>query len=92
MAEWDPTPECDEDWYAHTIDVAFRGGKRYVTMPAELFLQKDESTDSGLAEMTDEDKEEGGLAARSSATSATRSARSGSSTPPTSRSSARRTT
>ena len=59
VAEWDPTPECDDDWYAHTIDVTFRGGKRYVTMPAELFLQKDDSTDSGMAEMTDEDKSEG---------------------------------
>ena len=59
VAEWDPTPECDEDWYAHTIDVAFKGDKRYVTMPAELFLQKDESTESGLAEMSDEDKAEG---------------------------------
>ena len=59
VAEWDPTPECDEDWYGHTIDVTFRGSKRYVTMPAELFLQKDDSTDSGLAEMTDEDKGEG---------------------------------
>ena len=59
VAEWDPTPECDEDWYGHTIDVTFRGGKRYVTMPAELFLQKDDSTESGLAEMTDEDKGEG---------------------------------
>ena len=59
VAEWDPTPECDEDWYGHTIDVTFRGNRRYVTMPAELFLQKDDSTDSGLAEMTDEDKGEG---------------------------------
>jgi len=35
--EWDPTPECSSDWYSHTIDVAVRGGRRYVTMPAELF-------------------------------------------------------
>ena len=21
VAEWDPTPECENDWYAHTIDV-----------------------------------------------------------------------
>ena len=59
MAEWDLTPECDEDWYAHTIDVKHSGGRRYVTMPAELFLQKDESTESGLVEMSDEDKAEG---------------------------------
>lgn len=59
VAEWDPTPECDEDWYGHTIDVTIRGQKRYVTIPAELFLQKDANTESGLAEMTDEDKEEG---------------------------------
>ena len=39
VAEWDLTPECTEDWYAHTIDVATRGGRRYVTLPAELFDQ-----------------------------------------------------
>ena len=59
VAEWDPTPECDEDWYAHTIDVTHRNGRRFVTMPIELFLQKDTSTESGMVEMTDEDKSEG---------------------------------
>jgi hypothetical protein len=59
VAEWDPTPECDQDWYGHTIDVTHRNGRRYVTMPAELFLQKDTNTASGMAEMTDEDKAEG---------------------------------
>ena len=37
LAEWDITPQCAEDWYAHTIDVATRGGRRYVTLPAEGF-------------------------------------------------------
>ena len=37
VAEWDLTPECTQDWYAHTIDVTHRGNKRYVTLPAELF-------------------------------------------------------
>jgi len=38
VAEWDLTPECSRDWYAHTIDVTHRGNKRYVTLPAELFV------------------------------------------------------
>jgi hypothetical protein len=59
VAEWDPTPECDEDWYGHTIDVTHRNGRRYVTMPAELFLQIDRNTPSGLSEMTGEDRQEG---------------------------------
>lgn len=37
LAEWDPTPQCTEDWYSHTIDVVMRNGRRYVTMPSELF-------------------------------------------------------
>jgi hypothetical protein len=36
LAEWDPTPECTQDWYAHTIDVTVRNGRRIVTMPNEL--------------------------------------------------------
>ena len=36
-AEWDLQPECHRDWYAHTIDVAIRNGRRYVTMPTETF-------------------------------------------------------
>jgi hypothetical protein len=36
MGDWDLTPECADDWYAHTIDVAIRNGHRYLTMPAEL--------------------------------------------------------
>lgn len=36
IARWDLTPQCPEDWYAHTIDVTHRGGRRYVTMPAEI--------------------------------------------------------
>ena len=59
VAEWDLTPECEEDWYAHTIDVTHRGDRRYVTMPAELFLQADAQSPSGLAEMSDEDKAAG---------------------------------
>lgn len=37
LGEWDLTPQCSEDWYSHTIDVVTRNGRRYVTMPAELF-------------------------------------------------------
>jgi hypothetical protein len=37
VAEWDLTPDCAEDWYSHTIDVAIRGNRRYVNMPTELF-------------------------------------------------------
>lgn len=59
VAEWDLTPECTEDWYAHTIDVTHRGGRRYVTMPAELFLQKDPESPSGMAEMSAEEKAAG---------------------------------
>jgi hypothetical protein len=39
VAEWDLTPECTEDWYAHTIDVAIRNERRYVTLPSEMFDQ-----------------------------------------------------
>jgi hypothetical protein len=59
VAEWDLTPECEQDWYAHTIDVTHRNGRRYVTMPAELFLQIDRTTRSGLAEMTGDDQKAG---------------------------------
>jgi hypothetical protein len=37
VAAWDLTPECSRDWYSHTVDVTHRDGRRYVTMPAELF-------------------------------------------------------
>ncbi len=59
VAEWDLTPECEEDWYAHTIDVTHRNGRRYVTMPAEMLLMVDSSSPSGLVEMTDDDKAAG---------------------------------
>lgn len=59
VAEWDLTPECEQDWYAHTIDVTHRNGRRYVTMPAEMFLQIDKQSPSGLAEMTGEDQAAG---------------------------------
>ena len=36
LAEWDPTPECSNDWYSHTIDVTTRNGRRIVTMPNEI--------------------------------------------------------
>ena len=36
LGEWDLTPECSGDWYAHTIDVTQRGDRRYVTMDAEI--------------------------------------------------------
>jgi hypothetical protein len=44
-AEWDLTPECEGDWYAHTIDVTTRGSRRYVTMPAELFVQGEQQAE-----------------------------------------------
>ena len=59
VAEWDLTPQCEEDWYAHTIDVTHRDGHRYVTMPAEMFLQLDKGSPSGMVEMSDDDKAEG---------------------------------
>ena len=37
LAEWDPTPECGEDWYGHTTYTVIRNGRRYVTIDAELF-------------------------------------------------------
>lgn len=37
LAEWDITPQCSGDWYAHTVDVATRGDRRYVTVDAEIF-------------------------------------------------------
>jgi hypothetical protein len=36
LAEWDATPECADDWYAHTIDVTTINGRRIVTLPVEL--------------------------------------------------------
>lgn len=59
VAEWDLTPECEDDWYAHTIDVTHAGGRRYVTMPAEMLLLVDKNTPTGLAEMTAEDQAAG---------------------------------
>jgi hypothetical protein len=59
VAEWDLTPECEQDWYAHTIDVTHRDGRRYVTMPAEMLLQLDNGSPSGIAEMSDDDKADG---------------------------------
>ena len=39
VADWDLTPECFPDWYSHTIDVTYRGKRRYVTLPSEMFDQ-----------------------------------------------------
>src|SRR3712207_8448976 len=36
LAEWDITPECEDDWYAHTLDATTVDGRRIVTMPVEL--------------------------------------------------------
>ena len=36
LGEWDPTPECENDWYSHTIDVTTVNGRRIVTLPVEL--------------------------------------------------------
>src|SRR3712207_9001349 len=30
LAEWDITPECEDDWYAHTLDVTTVDGRRIV--------------------------------------------------------------
>jgi hypothetical protein len=49
-AEWDLTPECGNDWYAHTVYTVIRNGRRYVTIDAELF-------DNGP--QSDEDKAQG---------------------------------
>jgi hypothetical protein len=45
LAEWDITPQCEEDWYSHTIAVATRDGRRYVTLPAEGFEGGEESSE-----------------------------------------------
>jgi len=37
VAEWDITPDCPEDWYAHTIQPVIRKGHRSVTVDAEIF-------------------------------------------------------
>ena len=50
VGEWDPTPQCRNDWYSHTIDVTTVKGRRIVTMPAELFdfgAQTDASEECG---------------------------------------------
>jgi hypothetical protein len=61
LAEWDLTPECDEDWYSHTIDVAVRNGRRFVTMPAEAFdsFGKQGKEDDPLTEHDDDDQGQG---------------------------------
>ena len=51
LAEWDLTPECETDWYSHTIDVTTRNGKRFVTMPVELI--------DFFGDQSDEDQGEG---------------------------------
>jgi hypothetical protein len=50
IARWDLSPECPEDWYAHTIDVRVQDGKRIVTMPSEML---------DLGEQLEEDQAEG---------------------------------
>jgi hypothetical protein len=55
LAEWDLTPQCERDWYSHTIDVTYRGGRRYVTMPAELFALDP----TVFGSPSEEDKKEG---------------------------------
>ena len=59
VAEWDLTPECPRDWYAHTIDVTHRNGRRYVTLPGELFLKLDRNAASGFEEQLAADQQEG---------------------------------
>lgn len=50
VARWDLTPDCYDDWYAHTIDIGYKGKRRYVTLPVEI-------NDGG--EMSDEEKAAG---------------------------------
>jgi hypothetical protein len=53
VSEWDPTPQCRNDWYSHTIDVTTWKGRRIVTMPAELFdfgAQTDASDECGTVQ------------------------------------------
>ena len=49
-AEWDLTPQCAEDWYAHTIDVVHRNGRRFVTLPTEGFDTFGEQSEEDQAE------------------------------------------
>jgi hypothetical protein len=52
VANWDITPQCRNDWYAHTIDVTTFKGRRIVTMPAEAFdfgAQADAGEECGTA-------------------------------------------
>ena len=53
-AEWDPTPECAEDWYGHTTFTAIRNGRRYVTIDAEIF-----GLNESFGEQSAEDKGQG---------------------------------
>ena len=55
LAEWDLTPQCERDWYSHTIDVTYRGNRRFVTMPAELFALDP----AVFGSPSEEDKKEG---------------------------------
>ena len=43
LAQWDLTPECERDWYTHTIDTTVQNRHRYVTLDAELFDNGDQS-------------------------------------------------
>ena len=50
LGEWDITPECENDWYAHTIDVTTVEGRRIVTMPVELIDFFGEQSEADKAE------------------------------------------
>ncbi|HEV2999188.1 MAG TPA: hypothetical protein VGW75_00510 [Solirubrobacteraceae bacterium] len=50
VAEWDVTPECADDWYAHTIDVTTYKGRRIVTLPVELIDFFGDQSDSDQAQ------------------------------------------
>jgi hypothetical protein len=54
LAEWDPTPECAEDWYGHTTFTTVRNGRRFVTIDAEVFGGNGE-----FGEQSAEDQAEG---------------------------------
>lgn len=54
LAEWDLTPQCSEDWYSHTADVATVRRRRIVTIDAEIVdvgSQSSEDTAEGCGQV-----------------------------------------
>jgi hypothetical protein len=61
LAEWDITPECEQDWYAHTMDVTTVNNRRIVTMPVELidFFGDQSKEDDPDTEANENDQAQG---------------------------------